>query len=424
MYALLFLGALSACPFKFFNQEQPEERFVKPFTRRKELGDADPETKTPHNCKCSSECGGDLLFDGGACDWCWTENGCGHSTLTGSWDYCIYDEIPSWESKTAADKMSTIWGQITANTDPGDFPFPSVPLNPIAFSESVRTTFDNNWDWMPAGRVKTIHAQGMVCKVDLKVSSSKYTGIFQSGTAQGLLRIGSALPVTSITGIVPGIGMKFFRNGVHSANWVMLHSLEPQIGDTYDMFHYTQYNHIAAPPVYAIPLAKKFEQASGCIEAVGLSDVSEYTQAGTKVTNANFPFKLEYRTGDAKMPDGGCSQPELMQRMLAVGKKGVKLYDVYAYETPTSQAELIGTLTVDANTDCVSSKYGDERLFIRHQRIEEDWAKRLEWTMDIPASVCAGTTAAQIMDDAGELEKCADISVMAERDCMGKVQVE
>lgn len=95
-----------------------------------------------------------------------------------------------------------------------------------AFDESMRTSFDYaSNDVMPKERVKVIHGVGAICKVDMQVSEDyPYTGIFQPGTAAGMVRMGSALAVTETSGMVPGIGVKFLRDGVPSANWVELSS--------------------------------------------------------------------------------------------------------------------------------------------------------------------------------------------------------
>ena len=51
---------------------------------------ADPETTTPHGCKCTSLCGA-TIFDGFKSDWCKVDGDCGeYSFKTGYWDYCLY----------------------------------------------------------------------------------------------------------------------------------------------------------------------------------------------------------------------------------------------------------------------------------------------------------------------------------------------
>ena len=54
------------------------------------------------------------------------------------------------------------------------------------FKESVLTTFDNEWDVVPAGRVKVVHSNGAVCKFEIDIESSKYTGVLKNGRKTGI----------------------------------------------------------------------------------------------------------------------------------------------------------------------------------------------------------------------------------------------
>merc|ERR1719471_447217 len=87
-------------------------------------------------------------------------------------------------------------------------------------TESMRTTMDMHRDVLPIGRTKVIHAQGVHCKFELNVAEgSGYTGIFSPGIKEGIIRLGSATGVT-VAGMFPGLGIKFLRDGVTSANFV------------------------------------------------------------------------------------------------------------------------------------------------------------------------------------------------------------
>ena len=58
------------------------------------------------------------------------------------------------------------------------------------FTESVVTTFENEWDVMPAGRIKAIHGIGAICPftVDL-AADSPFTGLLTGGKQiTGLIR--------------------------------------------------------------------------------------------------------------------------------------------------------------------------------------------------------------------------------------------
>ena len=59
---------------------------------------------------------------------------------------------------------------------------------------------------------------------------------------------------------------------------------------------------------------------------------------------------------------------------------GSNLWNVYGWDAPEEiggTEHLIGKLVSTSET--VKSKYGDERLFIRHQKAEEDIALKPEW---------------------------------------------
>merc|ERR1719507_1422369 len=129
--------------------------------------------------------------------------------------------------------------------EPSQCTFPNVAF---MFSESIVTSFDNQWDNMPAGRQKVIHGVGAVCRFTLDITDSPYTGIFKTGKQTGLIRIGPALDIAKGAGVPPGAGIKFLRSGKTSGNFVALHSLTA--GPSYNIFDpevYPMYNHILGP---------------------------------------------------------------------------------------------------------------------------------------------------------------------------------
>ena len=73
------------------------------------------------------------------------------------------------------------------------------------------------------------------------------------------------------------MGLKFFRDGVDSANLVAMYSVDGQ--PSYDYFENHWSNHV--PPVqsaYLIPLAEVFATATDYIQTVGLRDFATYNQ--------------------------------------------------------------------------------------------------------------------------------------------------
>jgi len=351
--------------------------------------DPDPETTTVMGCECESNCGATLDFGNANCDWCYTKNNCGHYAYTrlAYYDYCLYplkdSEAEEWEQK-----QIMIWNGITADSTPGEYP------NLLGLlSASIQTSFDDQWDVMPAGRVKYIHSIGAVCLVNMDVTSTKYTGILGNGMQHGIIRMGSAAEIGS-SGTTPGNGFKFLRTGVKSANWVSLYSLDGI--SSYNFFSVNQSNHIAPPTGVTAILAAKFEQASNCVTMVGLSDAARFDQDG-KEYSPKFPYKLTFSpTPEAArfIPDSQISQNEFLAYMGKI-PTGTMIYKVYSQHAPGAADELFGTITT--TTECVSSDFGDNHLYFRHQRIEEDWQIRQDWIPDIDATAECGTDSINII---------------------------
>jgi len=260
------------------------------------------------------------------------------------------------------------------------------------------TTFDDQWEVMPAGRTKVIHSQGVHCQFELKVSDNSYTGLLAQGNQAGIIRMGAAQNLDG--GVMfPGIGVKFLRTGQKSANFVALRSTGP--GGSMNFFADKLTNHVAPPA--ALVALHKFDQASGCTTMVGLSDVASYSQSGEKVSSPLFPFELEFepsQEAQATMTDEKQTNDSLLNSLANI-KPGTKLFDVYAVGSPSEAKQgtkkLLGTLTT--TSECVRSTFGDEHMYFRHQRMEEDFAIRTEWIeqmkelSDTPAgSICKATT--------------------------------
>ena len=159
-------------------------------------------------------------------------------------------------------------------------------------TQSVKTTFDNEWDVMPAGRKKFSHLNGVVCPFKVEIKESPFTGVLKSGTSYGLIRFAIPGALTANSGISPGGGIKFFRSGVSSANLVIAN--RPLPNNNHDFFSVSLSNHIPEeiPTLQKIIVAPKFCQAQSCLTKVGLSNICTYDQDGNRAENVKFPFKV------------------------------------------------------------------------------------------------------------------------------------
>lgn len=87
--------------------------------------------------------------------------------------------------------------------------------------------------------------------------------------------------------------------------------------------------------------------------------------------NPKFPFNVEFRpTGDFlnDLPKDTYEEPmeDYMQRI----QVGETLYDIFAQETPVAEFKKIGKLVLGSRL--VTSLWGDNHMFFRHQRIDDD----------------------------------------------------
>jgi len=296
----------------------------------------------------------------------------------------------AWEAQSHKQKEDRLWNNINAKENVGkSSPMPSIFYSLTgALKESMITTFDDQWDVFPEGREKVIHHQGVLCKFDLDVTSHEFTGLFSSGKSQGILRLGSATPSDGAIGIHPGASFKFLRSGVRSANFVAL-SAAPTTKN-YDFFWRSMSNIVS--PAKALQATGKFQQASGCINQVGLSDICKNSQDGKEVGSPVFPYEIQFDPAEetkGKMKTKKMAPLELMSQLSDI-RAGSKLFDVYTYSSPTAKKEgkreKFGTLTT--TSQCVQSLYGDNKLFFRHQRMEEDFALKPEWIPSATSDAC------------------------------------
>jgi len=362
----------SGCPFA-----NPAQQNVKLEMNRDEEV-ADPETTTPHGCTCISLCEPSIGADNFRYDWCKTADKCGEYTYAGFyyWDKCQYltSSRPEFTSLSWEDKHAQTWSSI--NSDAAVGAYPSLPG---IFKESMKTVFDNEWDVMPEGRKKYIHSVGAVCPFVVKIKDSPFTGVFQSGESHGMIRLGSAAPIKKGAGMTPGGGVKFFRSGKHSADFVILNQLGPIADENHNFFAVPLSNHIPEDaPLALAPLALKFCQAQSCPTKVGLSDASTYDQNGNEADNVVFPFKVNFvPTGDINFDEEFLELADFNKQFTDL-PVGTVLYQLRGHQSPDDKD---GVLLGDVVTTdkCVTSHYGDTKLFFKHQYIDEDKNLKPEW---------------------------------------------
>ena len=95
-----------------------------------------------------------------------------------------------------------------------------------------------------------------------------------------------------------------------------------------------------------------------------------------------FPFKITLKpTGQVIFQDEPLSNKDFVQQFEDKIPDRTPIYSLLTYKDPEDNkgTELGKVVNVGK---CYASQYGDEKLFFRHQRVEEDMELRPQWAND------------------------------------------
>merc|ERR1711997_485510 len=211
---------------------------------------------------------------------------------------------PEYIALTAAEKSEIIWTNVMEDLTPADW-FGVLEL-PGIFTESMCPTIRAPGDELPweegiisdGTRYKYIHTVGAVGQVQwVDRGGHSYSGLF-SGATKGVVRFSFAKePSPPGLNTAPGMGLKFLRDGVDSANLVAMYSVNGQ--DSWNFFKNDFTNHIGPGGLDLVPLEIKFSEATNYISEVALSDFARYGESGVQISEPKFPFMLRFHpTGE------------------------------------------------------------------------------------------------------------------------------
>ena len=296
-----------------------------------------------------------------------------------------------WLGKSAQVKMEEVWQLISSSSSPASW-FSSFELLGL-FLESMQPSFDHQSDWIPEGRKKLIHSQGMIVKAKwAPVDGHNYTGLFASGSSYGLVRFSLAKqPPGSVKpgeiAMAPGVSVKFFRDGRPSGNFMAMYSLDGQ--NSWNFFENQLSNHVDDPKDTLLKLlAIKFRTASKPETKLGLSDFARYDASGQQNSQPKFPYRLFLKPSSALKSDAEKLVKDLpisgtnWLEQLQVCKPGVLLYSVFAQPEPFSkEGELILIGNIYQEGEIRASEVADRHLFFQHVRFAEDAALRPDWRL-------------------------------------------
>jgi len=269
---------------------------------------------------------------------------------------------PEYIALSAAEKSEIIWSNVLEDITPADW-FGVLEL-PGIFTESMCPTLRAPGDELP-------WEEGIIS------DGTRYKYIHTVGATKGVVRFSLAKePSPPGLNTAPGMGLKFLRDGVDSANLVAMYSVNGQ--DSWNFFKNDFTNHIGPAGLDLVPLALKFSEATNYVSECALSNWASYGEDGAMASSLSFPFMLRFRpTGEISFPDEYVN--DFLVDLMSI-PKGSTLYQVWALDVPE---EMGGTETHIADlvltSDMTSSNWGDKHLFFRHQDMAEDVAMRPEW---------------------------------------------
>lgn len=197
----------------------------------------------------------------------------------------------------------------------------------------------------------------------------------------GLMRLNSVKG--DVNALMPGISLKFLRTGVLSGNVLAMAGLLPL--PDFNFFSVPLRNHIAVPPdVSALKALKsRFCQSGKCLTKVGLSNLCSHDQNGRRERPGfKFPFKLSFVPGSSMTIDASkpTNMEEFLNRLIKAVPIGSKVYSIKAWSSPGVEEADVDLGDIITTDRCVTSHYGDTKLFFKHQGIDEDSKLRPEWS--------------------------------------------
>lgn len=339
---------------------------------------------TKLGCRCVSECKTSYDISCHADLWCEVESqqcefGAAHFAPQREihFDYCTYPAFWPYETKSAAAKQELLMAKVRADPTPQEW-----PIITGMYDVSMFISLNAVADVFPQPRKKYMHAIGTVAPVRfVSTGDHPYTGLFK-GAEHGLLRAGMTLPAHPrdgkyFDGVIPGVALKLFRDGLPSSNVVLIPDVMPQAcGSNFFDGYFSSHIVVSegASPFLGFA-SPKLNQGTACANQVGTSNLAA---DGGQVSESDvFPFKLEFFTAEHHCPIDCDDFSGSLANFSSIIPDGVTLYDVYATRNPGDSRQLIGR--IELTGAFTTSDFGDKQLFFMHQAVEDDFRFKPEW---------------------------------------------
>ena len=171
----------------------------------------------------------------------------------------------------------------------------------------------------------------------------------------------------------PGFGIKFLRDGMESADTVTMFSFDGQKSFNYFKNRWSIHLNEMVNTCARNTIGKKLAEVSDHIGAMSVKDWAKWDEYGNVEPNPVWPFILEFEPYDVYGWTDAW-QSDFTDQLMSI-TPGTVMFKVFAYSCPVhklsgSRGELIGRVVL--TSQITTSLWGDQKLFFRHQRIDDD----------------------------------------------------
>ncbi len=309
--------------------------------------------------------------------------------------------FPLFTQGRACEKSNALWSVIYASREPEDnlvpFQKDQIKLFLAGTTHNFWKSFVDNPEIKPADYIRLTHRHGVFAQARLVISpefQNKYTGLLRKGSNCVLVRFSSAVsPGTTWDRFTPGFAAKFFINGDHSSeNLIVQHSIAGQ-GNNINYYEYPLSNKlkfIENQPAGFAAFSRFFNTAQDYLKdktnlkmvdprELSVEHLASINVKGKKLKNLKSP-----RFIFLVPPEGRAfseEQHDFRQDFLALNKgipadengrinkrNGIRLFDVYVSDeftdNPKVEAQPIGYF--ESNSHFAVSDMAERRISFRH----------------------------------------------------------
>jgi hypothetical protein len=222
---------------------------------------------------------------------------------------CVH--CPEYVDATAAEKEAILYDKIVSTEYPrGDLPpwVPACDVDPLFEGVDFNNIFDRFSDERPANFHRFFHFSGIVASVKFEASEgTSFTGLFK-GADHGVLRFSPLAPLLAEGYLVNyfmgtflfSFGLKLFRDGMHSGNFVVGDSAKGfgDFGSSRNIWTKPDFNIFSRPldnmPGIGGEAGERFHEYERFSGVLSTSDVAAYDKEGNEEPSPVAPIIVQF----------------------------------------------------------------------------------------------------------------------------------